>query len=283
MVPQNCSVSHILQNIFLLCSAEQRHSYRFGNTWGWVNDDRIFIFGWTIPLNREIKVKVGASRAGPINDIISNRDKIYVDNDDKLWTLLLDMDWSKSQSHRRNMRQQPISVQRARQNTKSACTSKYKVNFLPHLAKQARHKNDKKMSGTSNESETNLELLSKDDEIVDKKGSTNSVIWKWFGYLKSDEAQIKTICKICRRFVKTKTGNTTNLFHHLKKYHPNDHTESMKMRADATPSTSRASIGAVPKQKSIVSSFVAIRCFHRCTHTHIRDRAQTARELLLVK
>ncbi len=163
------------------------------------------------------------------------------------------------------MRQQPISVQRARQRTKSACTSKYKVNFLPHLAKQARHKNDKKMSGTSNESETNLELLSKDDEIVDKKGSTNSVIWEWFGYLKSDEVQIKTICKICRRFVKTKTGNTTNLFHHLKKYHPNDHTESMKMRADATPSTSRASIGAVPKQKSIVSSFVAITPYEKCS------------------
>ncbi len=35
---------------FPLCSAEQRHSYRFGITWGWVNDDRIFIFGWTIPL-----------------------------------------------------------------------------------------------------------------------------------------------------------------------------------------------------------------------------------------
>ncbi len=34
-----------------LCSAEQRNSYRFGTTWGWVNDDRIFIFGWTIPLN----------------------------------------------------------------------------------------------------------------------------------------------------------------------------------------------------------------------------------------
>lgn len=110
------------------------------------------------------------------------------------------------------------------------------------------------MSGTSDGSETNLKLLFKDDEIVDKKGSTNSVIWKWFGFLKSDEAQIKTICKICRWFVKTKTGNTTNLFHHLKKYHPNDHTESMKMRADATLSTSRASIGAVPKQKSIVSS-----------------------------
>ncbi len=33
-----------------LCSAEQRHSYRFRTTWGRVNDDRIFIFGWTIPL-----------------------------------------------------------------------------------------------------------------------------------------------------------------------------------------------------------------------------------------
>ncbi len=34
-----------------LCSAEQRHSYRFGTTWGWVNGDRIFIFGCTVPLS----------------------------------------------------------------------------------------------------------------------------------------------------------------------------------------------------------------------------------------
>ncbi len=39
-----------LSSEYPLCSAEQRHSYRFGTTWGWVNDDRIFIFGWTIPL-----------------------------------------------------------------------------------------------------------------------------------------------------------------------------------------------------------------------------------------
>ncbi len=37
-----------------LCSAEQRHSYRFGTTWGWVNDDRIFIFGLTIHLRIDI-------------------------------------------------------------------------------------------------------------------------------------------------------------------------------------------------------------------------------------
>ncbi len=33
-----------------LCLAEQRNSYRFGTTWGWVNDDRIF--GWTIPIKK---------------------------------------------------------------------------------------------------------------------------------------------------------------------------------------------------------------------------------------
>ncbi len=33
-----------------LCSAEQRNSYRLGTTSGWVNDDSIVIFGWTIPL-----------------------------------------------------------------------------------------------------------------------------------------------------------------------------------------------------------------------------------------
>jgi len=34
----------------LLCSAEDRNSYRFGTTWEWVHDDRIKIFWWTIPL-----------------------------------------------------------------------------------------------------------------------------------------------------------------------------------------------------------------------------------------
>ncbi len=33
----------------LLCSAEEINSYRFGTTWGWVNDDRIFIFWVNYP------------------------------------------------------------------------------------------------------------------------------------------------------------------------------------------------------------------------------------------
>jgi len=34
----------------ILCSAEERNSYRFRTSWGWVNDDRIVIFGQTTPL-----------------------------------------------------------------------------------------------------------------------------------------------------------------------------------------------------------------------------------------
>ncbi len=57
MVPQNCSVSHILQNIFLCARQKKRHPYRFGTTCGWVNDDRINIFGLNIPLIRSSYLK----------------------------------------------------------------------------------------------------------------------------------------------------------------------------------------------------------------------------------
>ncbi len=33
-----------------LCSKDERRSYRFETTWGWVINYRISIFGWTIPL-----------------------------------------------------------------------------------------------------------------------------------------------------------------------------------------------------------------------------------------
>ncbi len=34
----------------ILCSAQERNEYRFGTTCEWVNNDRIVIVGWTIPL-----------------------------------------------------------------------------------------------------------------------------------------------------------------------------------------------------------------------------------------
>ncbi len=39
------------QKYLNLCSEDEWRSYGFGTTWGWVINDRIFIFGWTIPLS----------------------------------------------------------------------------------------------------------------------------------------------------------------------------------------------------------------------------------------
>ncbi len=38
------------QKYLNVCSEDKQRSYRFGTKWGWVINDRIFIFGWTISL-----------------------------------------------------------------------------------------------------------------------------------------------------------------------------------------------------------------------------------------
>ncbi len=38
------------QKYINLCSEDERRSHGFRTTWGWIIYDRIFIFGWTIPL-----------------------------------------------------------------------------------------------------------------------------------------------------------------------------------------------------------------------------------------
>ncbi len=44
MVSQNSPITNFRQNIFLCVQAEQTHSYRFGNTWGWVNDVHFWVY-----------------------------------------------------------------------------------------------------------------------------------------------------------------------------------------------------------------------------------------------
>ncbi len=57
--------SQILSKIYLnLCSEDERRSYRFGTTGGWVINDRIFIFGWTNPLIFSSKVNCYSSKTG---------------------------------------------------------------------------------------------------------------------------------------------------------------------------------------------------------------------------
>uniref|UniRef100_A0AAV2MBN1 BED-type domain-containing protein n=1 Tax=Knipowitschia caucasica TaxID=637954 RepID=A0AAV2MBN1_KNICA len=73
-------------------------------------------------------------------------------------------------------------------------------------------------------------------ELVCKKGAT-SVVWSWFGFRPSDTRQNTIFCKICKRSVVAKGGNTTNLFHHLKQKHLLEYNKAVKAREEASAST----------------------------------------------
>ncbi|KAK0152104.1 hypothetical protein N1851_006515 [Merluccius polli] len=74
------------------------------------------------------------------------------------------------------------------------------------------------------------------EELVAKRGSS-SIIWNWFGYDKSDMEQTSALCRVCKKTVISKGGNTTNFFHHLKHQHKPEYDESLKMRTDAAKAT----------------------------------------------
>ncbi len=59
----------------------------------------------------------------------------------------------------------------------------------------------------------------KADKIADKRGKTNSVVWKWFGFLRSDKLQLSVLCKMSRRAVPTSSGNRGEM--RLKRRHAN--------------------------------------------------------------
>ncbi len=47
----NYLVTSILQNMVCVQLKRGTHTGLFGTMWGWVKDDKMFIFGWTIPLS----------------------------------------------------------------------------------------------------------------------------------------------------------------------------------------------------------------------------------------
>ncbi len=94
-----------------------------------------------------------------------------------------------------------------------------------------------------------------DEELLVKRGAT-STIWNWFGYRKSDAEQTTVICQICRKTVVTKSGNTSNLFHHLKHKHKPEYEESLKIReAMEAPTTSGPRGKKIPTQTKIARAF----------------------------
>lgn len=72
------------------------------------------------------------------------------------------------------------------------------------------------------------------DELVTKKGGT-SVIWKWFGFKKTDVEQKTVLCKLCRLKIVANSSNTTNLFSHLEHNHVLEHAESQRLRGGQKP------------------------------------------------
>ena len=113
-------------------------------------------------------------------------------------------------------------------------------------------------------SEQQLNDSTAQEEIVEKKGLRSSAAWRYFGYLKSDEQQRNTLCKICRRNVATKTGNTSNLFQHLRQCHPLEHAQLCKTGNAPSSSTSKRK----PYQQTIMSALSSIAPYEKTSKRH---------------
>lgn len=79
-------------------------------------------------------------------------------------------------------------------------------------------------------------------------------------------------CKLCRQHVPTKTGNTTNLFHHLKQYHPLEYAEGKKLQSQTSasgPSTSTGPVSVEPKQQqTLITAFSSTVPYDKKTKRH---------------
>ena len=92
---------------------------------------------------------------------------------------------------------------------------------------------------------------SQTEELVKKKGAT-SIIWNWFGFKRTDEQQQAILCRVCAATILAKSGNTTNLFYHLKTKHIGEYHESQAMQP--TPSSSLKN--AVKKKQEPIQSSI---------------------------
>ena len=106
------------------------------------------------------------------------------------------------------------------------------------------------------------------DDIVDKKGPKSSVVWRHFGFLKSDTKQSSVHCKLCRAHVPTKTGNTTNLFHHLKQRHPLEHGELLQTQHGTSTSLPPKTTPVQQQQKTIESALSSVINYDKKSKRH---------------
>ncbi|MBN3304946.1 ZBED1 protein, partial [Amia calva] len=81
-------------------------------------------------------------------------------------------------------------------------------------------------------------------------------MWKWFGYLRSDKLQVSVCCKMCQRVVPASSRNTSNLFHHLKQFHPIEYSEAVS-KEKPMQQTQMAAFMPYDKQSKAVTNFLA--------------------------
>ena len=102
------------------------------------------------------------------------------------------------------------------------------------------------------------------DTLITKTKSVKSAVWKYFGY--KDEAAMKeetAICRICRKAVSVRGGNTSNLISHLKIHHLLKHEEFQKLNAESQHSTTTRNKTDGKSQVSIVDSIKATQKYDR--------------------
>lgn len=98
-----------------------------------------------------------------------------------------------------------------------------------------------------------------EQELGPKRGAV-SVVWKFFGFKKSDVEQTTIFCKCCRAKVVAGGGNTSNLLHHLNRKHVLEYQECLKLKSTTSASGSsgaKVSMGKAktPSQMSLQDAF----------------------------
>lgn len=67
------------------------------------------------------------------------------------------------------------------------------------------------------------------EELLPKRGAV-SIVWRFFGFKRSDVAQTTIYCKCCRSRVVAKGGSTSNLLHHLSRRHVAEYQQYRKLQ-----------------------------------------------------
>ncbi|KAG9280417.1 zinc finger BED domain-containing protein 1-like [Astyanax mexicanus] len=88
------------------------------------------------------------------------------------------------------------------------------------------------------------------EDLVQKKGVT-SPIWQYFGFQADEHGEPLDInavkCRLCRKSIMTKDGNTSNLRAHLRIHHPNECAKLGLTKGESSSSSQPSIIGAFAK------------------------------------